>query len=419
MRLWLVVFCWFCLFPSGDAAGAAPSCLLILAKVGEKKAEREKFWRASTPQKVGDAPFAFSFDAELWHATDMIRLVSSHPNALALARKSLEQAGLTFSPESLARQLRLRPPQKLAEFLRPESMGRERLTLLDLTAKGLERVKDTQAMKKPYAEHLLWAISAALEERNLPVTVAWESMSGSPEQGPLGDGGTVELKVKGSFTSPEAFRSLVKDFLHGEMRWPETHFHLSVPSNDVTHRQMMLAARAMEMKITLEELVAELKYDGTLSPHDHSALAQPLEEAEGGVDRGVVRVEIDRWDEPVAAHDVEFRQWLSADHALENMRFFMKLVTKRRQLLNTSNFESRAIRDIAPANLHSSLKYAAYILRRKYEQGPPLDIARELYRFAGQIEQAKTVTPEMRKEMAKYLKDNQVLSYFTLETFLK
>jgi len=319
----------------------------------------------------------------------------------------------------MGKMIRLKPHETLLEFLHPESRDKAQLTLFDLTPEGLARVKDTQYMKEPYARLLLRPIDMALRERGIPVKAEWEPFSGSHQQGPLGDGSTVELKLNGAMTSPNEFRSLIQNFLHSEVRWPETHFHVSVPSRSVTPKQIMLAARAMEMKITLEELVAELTYEGTSHPHDNSALAKHLDDAEEGVDRGVVRVDIGRFDTPVPAHDVEFRMWLSPEHALENMRFFMMLITKRRQLLDSDGFRVQGLEDTAPANLPGSLRYAAFLLRKKGVTEERANIARQLNDYANEVAQAKTVTPEKRKEIAAYMKREKVLSHFTLDSFLK
>lgn len=397
----------------------AQAFLRILAEVGEDNSVRMGFWKSKAAQKVGKEPFAYGFDAELWHASDMVRMAGLTEAGTDQGRDALIVANLTFTRDALATKLGV-TSRALTSHLHPEFADQTVFTLFDLKKESLKKVKDTLDMKATYGHALRQALQTSLNELGLDITADWEGSSGALTQGPLGSGGTIEMKMNGPVTKPNDFRAIIKDFLHKEAEWPETHLHLSIPSKSVNAKHVMLAARALEMKIILEELVAGLDYDGNLVPYEDSVLAQGPEDFDSGVGRGVVRVDIDQWTEPVPAHDVEFRMWLDADGALENIRFFQQLIKKRRSLLDTGDFVSVGVRGVMPANLNSSLKYAAYLLDKQSDaSGREHTIALQLNRYAKQLEDAGTVTPEKRKQIAKYMKENYVLKYFTLESFLK
>lgn len=417
---------------------AGDACLRILTKAGESKRANASFWsqKALKMGRGNDAvPILFGFDAELWHVSDMLKLVASHPESLAAAREILEEKDQTasarlgfdhgqvttqFTKTELKKWLGVSSTAKVTAQLREDAKAKRKFTLLDLKPEMWKHLRHGSEEKSQYAALLQESVQLALHKRALNIEADFEGTSGSSNQGPLGNGEAIELKMSEPILTRHAFSRFIKGFLHKELDYPETHFHISVPSEKVSPREMILAARALEMKITLEELVAELDYDGSLAPYDKSALAHPLPKLNGiagDVERGVVRIDFDRWDDPIRAHDVEIRQWLDADHALDNIRFLNRLLQSRARLRNTDDFKGTYIAKLVPANLHNSLNYAAWVL----EDRLPADkqhIVAKLRELGGRATDAQLENLSLRKEIAAYLKEANVLSYITADTFL-
>ncbi len=181
----------------------------------------------------------------------------------------------------------------------------------------------------------------------------------------------------------------------------------------------MLAARATEMKIILEEAVADLEYDGTMAPYDHTVFNKPLWNLSTPTSgRGAVRITADRWKRPTAAHDIEFRQWLDADNALDNMRFMMELVQRAEKLRDTSSFTGIRQSNQNPANFANSLSYAALVIKDRLPASEQHLIAK-LEGYGTELRGRTDVPDAKRKEIGTFLRDNQILKRINLETFLK
>ncbi len=409
----------------GLAEPSTSVCKRILEKTGQAASARSGFWARTGDAKVdtkdgGKEPFAFGFDAELWLVQDMLRLASLDSRGHTQAQAALRQAGLTYDLAGLKPWLGVTTDAEVRAALKPRSGQGGRYTLLDLKPTSLKKIQHGWEVKSPYGAALRTVMQATFDRQGLPITVGWEHSSGDTTQGVHGGGSTIELEMKGSTSKPAEFRKLIKQVLYKNADGPETHFHLSIPNAAANPHQVLMAARALEMKITLEEALAGLEYDGSMAPYDASALAvrAPKRVREAEVGRGAVRVEGTRWSEPVDAADIEFRQWLDADHALENMRFMMQLVKSGDRLRNTNAFKGTDIEGLSPSNLHNSLGYAAFLLKDRLPARKK-HIITNLEKFAKEIKTAKDVTPEMRKKVATFLREENVLKYFTIETFLE
>ncbi len=397
------------------------TCLHVAMNMGEGARAVKAFWNGTervtvdTPQ--GPQAFAFGFDAELWHVSDVLNLINKDPRAREAAAAIMREATeLQFTRAKMRTMLGL-SNDELNDAVKATKRDARKLTFADVKVRYLKNIKHGSEEKSVVAEALSDVVTQALANRGIKVTAVLEESSGSTEQGPLGTGSAVELVMDGAMTSPKEFRDIIKKFLFKDTEFPETHFHLSVPSAAVTTQQMLLAARALETKIILEELMAELKNDGTLSPYDASALATPLNSDTPFVDRGVVRIEPNRWHHPAQAHDVEIRQWLSADNGLNNVQFMIKLVQNASRLRDTSRFTGKAVEDIAPSNLNASLRYAALILKDRLPEGKA-HVPDKLNAFAKEIENTENVTPAQRRKIVNFFKQENLMKYLTIESFL-
>ncbi len=410
-----------CLFPGTDARA---HCWRIWVALGDNLETNRKFWEHDEPAVVSvngaNLPFAFGFDAELWHLGDILKLIHLDPASEALAIQTYKDNLLVYDRSSILRFLDA-TEENLNGYLLEGSRKKTALTLFDIDPVYWVGLKHNARDKTAYSNISVVPLKQALAAKGIPVSAKWERSSGETTQGPLGSGSALELIMDGSISEPKKFADLIHGFLHKNTDEPETHYHVSIPVAAVTGRQMMLAARAVEMKITLEETLLQLHYDGSLAPYDVSALALPVPPDGDGayeVQRGVVRVTPRRWDTPVRAHDVEIRQWLDADHALENMRFMMELVKKAPRLRDTSAFKAGGISGISPANLPSSLEYAAYLLKDRLPSDKAY-LSDKLTAFATEIRAAGSVSTEKRDEIAAFIKREDLLRHITLETFLE
>ncbi len=409
--------------------GRLPLCTRVLADAAKGITASEQFWAQNEDAVIqtptGPKSFAFGFDAELWHVSDVIKLIAKDPQAKALAERQLENMGITYGHKKMANFLGYKTVAEFREdALIPGAINKPLISVFDLKPTHYEFFSHGHKEKSEYAEALTDAVTLSLNNRGLPVEAKYEEYSGSRQQGPLGDGAAIELIQKGSMTNKAKFRQLMLDFLDAEVDFPETHFHVSVPNDAANAKEMLLAARALEAKITLEEVIESLDYEGTLYPYDWSAIAKKWDPTtvdnleEDFVQRGIVRVSLKRWPTPYPAHDVEIRQWFDTRHGLENMHFFMELIKKKERLRDTTAFTADHVGNVAPANLNATLRYTALLLKDRLPPGKAFIIG-DLERFAKQIETADKITPTKRNEIARYFKEKNLLQYVTLETFLE
>ena len=397
------------------------TCLRLSMRLAEESSQDVKnYWDRQAPltvdTRLGPQPIAFGFDAELWHVADVLRLLRKSPKTWREAVKVMERTpNLQFTRAKMRRMLGLRDEAALREASKPGRIRREKLSFADIKPAFLERISHGPDEKSAVAYVLTDLVTEALERRNIPVEAEEEGCSGSSCQGRLGEGSAVELVMKGSIESPAEFNDLIRNFLYKDTEYPETHFHVSIPSAGIKKKHLLLAARALETKIILEELMADLKGTDTLSPYDASAIATRLG---GDVGRGVVRTFQDRWKEPVPAHDVEIRQWLSVDHAMGNLQFFIKLAQNGNRLRDLSRRTGKSVPNIAPANLNASLQYAATLLRDRLP-AELADVPDQLESYSKEIVRQGKLSPEKRGEIREYFRSKNLLKYLTIETFLE
>ena len=96
----------------------------------------------------------------------------------------------------------------------------------------------------------------------------------------------------------------------------------------------------------------------------------------------------------------------------------MELVKKAPRLRDTSAYRGSYMAGTSPANLHNSLEYAAFLLKDRLP-AEKAHIPKKLNEFASSIRSAATVTPEMRNEVSQFMKQEDLLRYITLDTFLE
>lgn len=426
-RLAVLLVCQFALAASAETR-AAFSCLHVLVKTGETLAKQRAFWNRTEPITVmtpqGPKPFAFGWDAELWHVEDVIRIVRADREALEMARRKLD-AKAKYLPTELAKLLQLDSVNNLREHLVANARDRDKLTLLDVKPASLSRLNNDASVKAQYANLLFGAVRLSMKNRDTGAGVKKEGSSGSGNQGTMGGGEALELIMRGALASPAAFRDNVKR-LYADAKHPETHFHLSIPSSAATPVQVMLAARAMEMKIILEEAAADLEYDGTMAPYDSTVFARSLKSIRANYyqpnlptnDRGAVRISKERWKRPTVAHDVEFRQWLDEDNALDNVRFMMELIQNADRLRDTSRFTGTRRTNQNPANFANSLRYAALVLEDRIPESDR-HLIEKLRSFGSYVAQRTHIPDDRRREIGAFLRDHKILKRITLETFLE
>ncbi len=401
---------------------------LVVDPSGGRRGEKE-FWKTHKKITVmtpsGKKPFAFGFDAELWRLSDVLALINSDPKArIELAKVLEENPELQMTRAAMKKILGCESEDELNSYLYAKKRAAKLLTFSDVKPSYLKELFHKEKEKTRFAEALVPLVTMALNNRGIPVDAKHEPSSGDTTQGPLGAGEAVELIQQGAISDPLKFHDLIKKFLYTETDYPETHFHVSVPVEAVTWQQMLLIARAVETKITLEELLEVDEYEGTLHPYDDSALAVEItpepyidESMWTLVDRGVVRVEMNRWQTPVRANDVEIRMWLDADQAFASMQMLMKLVQNAGKLRDTSAFTGKRVPNIGPANLNGSLRYAAFVLKDRLPKKKAHVIAK-LNEFADAIESSMKLNAVLRGKICRFVSKENILKYLSIETFL-
>ncbi len=401
-----------CRVGSGDGV-----CLRMFSALNEGPARNAAFWASETPVQAGrgrNNVFRFGFDAELWHVADVIGIIAKDPEALLNASNHLVDQKDFYSVEQVQQMLGLESKEAtLAVLAAPEE---DLIVLTDIQPAALRKWKHGNVHKARYARLLHTFVDQSLKNRKIPVFAELEEYSGANE------GETaVELVMEGAIESPAQFKKLI-DWLYEEVDAPETHFHVSVPKKFIESDAMIFAARALETKILLEQAVSGQDFKGqghypwdvtTLNADIHLVRNddRPLSE------RGVVRVDSERWEDPITAHDIEVRDWLDKDHGLESLFVLTELAKQSGKLRDSTNFSTNWVRKQNPANLNSALRYAAFMLEGKLPRGKD-HIRTELIQLAQLIERQRTLDEPLREKVAKYLKENDVLYHLNLNTFL-
>ncbi len=374
-----------------------------------------RFWGrtgAYAPEDGSRKTFKFGFDAELWSVADIVGIIEKDPESFRLFKAKLERTG----PKLTLAQIGTMTGWDAIDALRARSRKNDgRYTLADIKTEALHDWENSNAEKSRYAD-LAWKyVDSSLKNRNIPVSAILETDSGA------GHEHSVELVMDGATASPKAFKKLI-DWLYTEVKNPETHFHVSVPTAHIEPDQMVFAARALETKILLDQMVYGKEY-GTdhYGPYDATAFSLDLREVrneeEPQVERGIVRVESYRWKGP-KAHDIEIRDWFDKDNGLENVHFMMELVRNAEHLRDSSNFKARELRNTMPPNLNGALRYAALMMRDRLPANKS-HIPRDLEAFAARLESQGRVTPADHSAIRDYLRQQDVLQYLSLHTFLE
>ncbi len=414
-RLYLLLGFWAALAGHLASASVCPRLLLALPQFAQSAVS---FWGQTNPYKAGlgaeALPFKFGFDAELWHIYDVVNIVSKDAASLTKLDAQLRQAGPFYTAQELVSMLVLTNATQLSSFVRA-TPANGKYVLTDVTVAGLKRWKHTNAVKSQYASILQPFADTSLKARQIPVTAVLETDSGAQHDQ------AVELVMDGALDNPAAFKQLI-DWLYTETEFPETHFHVSLPLANVSPEQTIYAARALETKILLELMLSDRDFNGeTYHPHDDSSFTKNVAEIRRNempqVERGIVRVESERWGEP-DAHDVEIREWIEKDHGLENMYFLMQMVRYSNHLRSSRGFQSTPLRDTMPPNLNGALRYAAFMLKDRLPAANA-NLAPDLIKLAEELEAAGKLTDPLRKKVRDYLSQNDVLKYLSPNVFMK
>jgi len=387
----------------------------MFSELNEGPARTAAFWAREAPVKAGKHVYQFGFDAELWQVSDIFDIIAKDPTARAEAAERLLRKRDFYTLPQIMRITESESLEAAGELVESR-LSHEGILLTDLKPHALRKWKHTNVEKSRYADLLFEQVDASLKNRGIPVSAKLEGWSGVT-QGET----SVELVMDGAIASPAEFKRLV-DWLYDEVDGPETHFHVSVPKEFIESDAMIFAARALETKIILEQALSGQKFEGQGHyPWDETSLFADLkmvrEEDKPQSERGVVRVESERWEEPFVAHDVEVRDWVNKDHGLESLYVMTELARHSQYLRDSSDFETSWVRKLNPANLNSALRYAAYMLEGRLPKSKE-QLIKDLLYAATSIEHKGKLDKALLDEIATYFKEHNLLYYLTLNTFL-
>ncbi len=395
-------------------ASAQTYCERVFADLSNKTAS-SRFWAraaAYSPEEGSRKNFKFGFDAELWGVGDIFAIIEKDPDSLKKAKAKLNSSG----PFYTLAQIEQMTGWDGAEAIRPRTQKEAgRYTLADVKPAALHDWENTPQDKSQYAELVWKQVDSSLKNRGIPVSAILENDSG------MGHLYAVELVMDGATASPKEFKGLI-DWLYKEVKDPETHFHVSIPTAHIEPDQMVFASRALETKILLDQIVFGKEYGADhYGPYDATSFSldvnQVREEEEPQVERGIVRVESYRWTRP-KAHDVEIRDWWDKDNGLENAHFMLELARNAGRLRDSSVFRARELRNTMPPNLNGALRYAAFMLADRLPANKAY-VVNDLNNFAQRLETQGRVTESDRSAIRDYLRQHDVLKHLSLETFLE
>lgn len=398
----------------------AEFCPRIFTKLSARGADATRFWNRTTAYKAGDGSgakmFKFGFDAELWSNSDSLAIIAQHKPTWKKLAHELEAHGPYYSLSQLSHMLDMSEGQvSRAMYAGGRAKEDGEYVLTDLKPSALAHWEHGSVEKNQYAPILAKFVNASLKAQGIPVSAKLETDSGNRHEQ------AVELVMDGAISKPVEFKKLV-DWLYKTVDSPETHFHVSIPTNHIEPEQMMLAARALETKILLDQIVrADRDFHDTYAPHDNTSFSINMNGVRSSgnpqVERGIVRVESFRWSGP-EAHDVEIRDWIDKKHAMESMHFMMELARNAHRLRGSDDFRARELRNTMPPNLNGGLRYAAYMLEDRLPASKQYIVA-DLKNLAAELERSGSISEAAREKVADYLRDNNVLKHLTLETFLE
>lgn len=220
------------------------------------------------------------------------------------------------------------------------------------------------------------------------------------------DGNSPEIKHATSEKSPKIYKDIIKK-IHRLFKNPQTHFHVALPADFISHTQAQKIARAIEAKLVLELLLnahtsdENLMYDNTVfSPLTHGK-------------RGNIKLGLDTFTKPFKSHDLEIRQWISIDGALKSVEIASHLAkrTSEKNLILPNSVLSSAIESRYGA-VFQSLDLVSHILRESYP-----DLSADLKKFSERsvLQSDSRLPDKLIQEISAYIRKNDIIKKYSEE----
>lgn len=204
--------------------------------------------------------------------------------------------------------------------------------------------------------------------------------------------------------------------------YPMTHFHLGIPAEIVSFLQVISVGRGLEAIINLTlALDPHSKRSGRY--YNSLLVKNP---GTGSGKRGNVLVSDSEWSNPWPSHNLEIRNYSFRESkrgvnklkgGFHLMALGVRLLQNHDRLKRFKVIEKQNVVDFYTQNLEGALFYLAQVL----EDQPDLTkqaMGRKLQYFYMRIQQDQEIKPELRLELAQYLRTHRVLDQLDASVFL-
>ncbi|HLD98774.1 MAG TPA: hypothetical protein VJB59_00860 [Bdellovibrionota bacterium] len=396
------------LVPASHAGDCARKKLSQLRIKNIEAAVSPNFWKQSQPVLLtandgSKVPLTFSHDSEVGNAI-VYRLLRDDPEGWAALKE--ETSRYTYSIEQLMREFGLSRKQFIAFALRKGVDPSKPLIPTDLNAFYFAVLWDK--VQHSALNNVGFNVNRDLVEP-LKNAMARKGLN----LGAHIDGGFIEFTHPSSEQVPRVFADEMKKFYKATEAAAEVHIHVGLPVRAINTRQGLAVARALETKVVLGLARRYSEIDNVTPP---SYIAASNFSKTPVNDRGLVYYKPGEFKEPVAAHDLELRLVPDLEDGMEQAEFVAQLAQKAGRLDISDEGFGGATLDRYVGNVSGALEYAARFLANS---GNPKDagLASGLKELAARARER--LSPEMRKEISKFLTKNNIESRLTPELFLK
>jgi hypothetical protein len=400
---------------------------------GREPGDRQ-FWENSSEVLVSSAtgksaPLTFSFDSEV-SLGDAFRTISKDQRALGSVEQLLSRpsrnsdlwrnneawsrylAGLHHTKPELLELLKM-SEKRFDSFALRRGVSRDKTTYspTDLNAVYFQEVIDASHQDKDDASFKNYArfieifgeiFKSSLKRKDYPVNVHRDKRS--PEIS----------HVSWEFF-PRRFKEIVNR-LHQDIRFPQTHLHLGIPAEQVSASKAIEIARAVESRIILS--LAENWTAKDKTPLAYTEYSSLRNRPAATTERGLVRFDPDEWTKPVLSHNLEIRNWLDIEDGMDNLALAATLAINHRHIVENPDFTAAKITDPLTSNLNGALKYVGSVLKDS-SNAENRSVGEALAAFGNEIEKKGEITPEIRKRVAEFLEEHEVLGRLTASAFLR
>lgn len=227
------------------------------------------------------------------------------------------------------------------------------------------------------------------------------------------DSGFLEFPHSSYESVPSQWNRVLKTEINDVLKWNSSHMHIGVPA-EIGKDNMDAISRAVEARIILEHASSPTTLHKPLYATSYSTLRGPVDSSKKSA--GVIRMNYGRHKEPIEMNDLEVRNYLKFSEGQNHLALAASLAKRHEEgLHHFPKFQSVSIQDPNTSNLNGALKYVGSVAQQNGQE----EIARRLMDFSRRIENEKEITMELRKDVARYLKEIDIMKLLNPDFFIK